>query len=128
MTPEDVRVRKGWLDRSGNGTEHERWRVHLIELGISSDRRDAELMRQLRLARFDHPGDRACPLPAILLWSVPGGGAHPMPGLSPAGNDAELGMAWWNGLTELERAHWMEVADSAIPADAWKAWKLARLT
>ena len=37
--------------------------------------------------------------------------------------DALLGMAWWNGLSEGERARWLDAADSAVPADAWAAYK-----
>jgi hypothetical protein len=47
MTPEDVRVRKGWLDRAGNGTALERFRVHLVRVSLEADRRDAELLRQV---------------------------------------------------------------------------------
>jgi hypothetical protein len=38
--------------------------------------------------------------------------------------DAEMGIRWWNGLTQAERAHWLEVAGSAVPADAWAAFKM----
>ena len=31
----------------------------------------------------------------------------------------ELGMRWWDRLTERERADWLRRADSAVPADAW---------
>lgn len=40
--------------------------------------------------------------------------------------DAETGMAWYNGLSKAERAHWHDVAGSAVPADAWAAWKAAQ--
>lgn len=40
--------------------------------------------------------------------------------------DAELGMAWWNNLAESERAEWLRRAGSAVPADAWEAFKSAR--
>ena len=45
--------------------------------------------------------------------------------LTPAQRtDAELGMAWWNGLDEDERAEWMERAgNTGVAADAWKAYK-----
>jgi hypothetical protein len=56
MTPQDVRVRKGWLDRAGNGTERERWRVHLIEVGIASDRCDYDLMWRLTTKLCRHCG------------------------------------------------------------------------
>lgn len=32
-------------------------------------------------------------------------------------NDAELGRAWFNDLTRLERAEWLARANSAVPAD-----------
>lgn len=37
--------------------------------------------------------------------------------------DARAGMAWFNSLSRAERAHWLEVADSAVPADAWRAFQ-----
>jgi hypothetical protein len=37
--------------------------------------------------------------------------------------DAELGIAWYNGLNPAERRQWHAVARSAIPADAWAAFK-----
>lgn len=37
--------------------------------------------------------------------------------------DEVLGVAWWNGLTEKERAFWLQAARSAVPADAWAFWK-----
>ena len=50
------------------------------------------------------------------------GVAAPQPrALIPA--DAELGMAWYNGLTKAERLHWHRVAASAVPADAWRAFQ-----
>jgi hypothetical protein len=38
-------------------------------------------------------------------------------------SDAELGCAWWNGLTERERWRALHAADSAVPAEAWEWWK-----
>ncbi|MDK6078947.1 hypothetical protein [Massilia varians] len=38
------------------------------------------------------------------------------------GADTQAGIEWWNSLTEERRAHWMLVAASAVPADAWKAF------
>ena len=32
------------------------------------------------------------------------------------------GVDWWNGLEEQERAHWLEVSGSAVPAKAWAAY------
>jgi hypothetical protein len=37
--------------------------------------------------------------------------------------DARAGIAWFNSLTPTERAHWLEIADSAVPADAWRAFQ-----
>ena len=37
--------------------------------------------------------------------------------------DALVGMAWFNGLSPSERAYWLEVAGSAAPADAWRAFQ-----
>ena len=38
--------------------------------------------------------------------------------------DAELGIAWWNHLTETERADWMKRAgNTGVAADAWTAFK-----
>lgn len=37
--------------------------------------------------------------------------------------DALVGMAWWNGLSQSERTYWLEAADSAVPADAWRAFQ-----
>jgi hypothetical protein len=39
-------------------------------------------------------------------------------------NDAALGIAWFNRLTPLERAQWFARANSAVPADAWAAFKV----
>jgi hypothetical protein len=40
--------------------------------------------------------------------------------------DAEAGMAWWNELTKYERAFWLAEARSAVPAQAWEAYKAWR--
>lgn len=37
--------------------------------------------------------------------------------------DAELGIRWYNGLSKAERARWHLKAGSAVPADAWRAFK-----
>lgn len=37
--------------------------------------------------------------------------------------DAQAGMAWWNSLPPPERLRWLNLAGSASPADAWKAFK-----
>jgi hypothetical protein len=33
--------------------------------------------------------------------------------------DEQLGIAWWNGLTEEQRAYWLREANTAIVAEAW---------
>lgn len=48
-----------------------------------------------------------------------GGGVFP-----PEYEDAELGMAWFNQLTESQRRYWLNRADSARPADAWDRFLL----
>ena len=37
--------------------------------------------------------------------------------------DARAGIAWWNSLTPARRQRWLEVAGSARPADAWRAFQ-----
>jgi hypothetical protein len=37
--------------------------------------------------------------------------------------NARIGMAWWNGLTPTRRRYWLDVAGSARPADAWRAFQ-----
>lgn len=37
--------------------------------------------------------------------------------------DALMGVAWFNGLSRAERAYWLELAGSARPADAWRAFQ-----
>lgn len=49
-----------------------------------------------------------------------GGGVFPV---APA--DPHQGMAWWNAMAEAERGHWLGVAGSARPADAYDAFLLA---
>jgi hypothetical protein len=44
-----------------------------------------------------------------------------MPG--PPMTDDELGMAWWNALTEQERAHWSRLAGTGRAKDAWELFK-----
>jgi len=48
------------------------------------------------------------------------------PAQSVRRSDAEVGMAWFNGLSRSERAHWLEVAGSARPVDAWRAFQSGR--
>jgi hypothetical protein len=49
-----------------------------------------------------------------------GGGVFPV-----LENDPQAGMDWWNGCSEQERAHWLMMAASARPADAYHAFILA---
>lgn len=37
--------------------------------------------------------------------------------------DAELGMAWWNNLTERQRAEALRAASTDVPAVAWEHWR-----
>lgn len=37
--------------------------------------------------------------------------------------DDQVGMIWWNALTEAERAYWLKRAESARAVDAWRAYK-----
>lgn len=40
--------------------------------------------------------------------------------------DDLTGMAWWNGLTQKDRRHWMRLAgDTGRAIDAWRAFKSA---
>lgn len=36
---------------------------------------------------------------------------------------AHMGMTWWNNLAPIERGFWLLVSNSAVPADAWEAFK-----
>lgn len=49
-----------------------------------------------------------------------GGGVFPIPQ-----EDPQAGMDWWNGLAEEQRAHWLMMAASAMPAAARHAYLLA---
>jgi hypothetical protein len=40
----------------------------------------------------------------------------------PAADEA-LGMAWWNGLTVVERANWLQRAGTSVVAEAWAFFK-----
>ena len=37
--------------------------------------------------------------------------------------DEQAGIDWWNGLTERDRAFWLQAATSAVPAEAWRFFK-----
>jgi hypothetical protein len=50
-----------------------------------------------------------------------GGGAFAVEEVNP-----RQGMDWWNLLQEPERAHWLAVAGSAVPAEAWAAYLLGQ--
>jgi hypothetical protein len=38
-------------------------------------------------------------------------------------DDGAAGSAWWNALSENERAYWAKRAESARPADAWRVYE-----
>lgn len=38
-------------------------------------------------------------------------------------DEENFGVEWWNHITEDERAYWLERAKSAVPADAWIAFR-----
>jgi len=40
--------------------------------------------------------------------------------------DALEGIVWWNSLSEVDRAFWLRMAFSAVPADAWALYKKNR--
>lgn len=42
--------------------------------------------------------------------------------------DDEIGMAWWNRISERERSQWLAIAGSARPVDGWRAYKNSRLS
>ena len=50
-----------------------------------------------------------------------GGAAFPA-----AEGNPQQGVDWWNLLQEPERAHWLAVARSAVPAEAWAAYLLGQ--
>lgn len=49
-----------------------------------------------------------------------GGGVFPV---APA--DSSEGMTWWNAIAANERGHWLKMADSARPSDAYQAFLVA---
>lgn len=55
-------------------------------------------------------------------WKVQNGSTarSPVAGLS---QDEQRGMEWWNALPEDVRLFWLRAAMSAVPADAWRAYK-----
>lgn len=59
-------------------------------------------------------------------------GDDPCEFCSATGRDGQLedalrGSVWWNAISPTVRRHWLEVADSAVPADAWVAYKRQQL-
>jgi hypothetical protein len=46
-------------------------------------------------------------------------------GVFPIEANPETGMTWWNECSELERAHWVMMAASVRPADAYHAYLLS---
>jgi hypothetical protein len=40
--------------------------------------------------------------------------------------DELAGIGWWNGLSKEARKYWLNHADTAVPAVAWAAFKLAQ--
>ena len=47
-----------------------------------------------------------------------GGGVFPL----AWADEPQQGVTWWNEMSEEFRAHWLAVAGSAVPADAWRAY------
>jgi hypothetical protein len=47
--------------------------------------------------------------------------------MTSAPTDDELGMKWWNELSERERAHWASAAGTGRAKDAWELWKAGPL-
>jgi hypothetical protein len=45
---------------------------------------------------------------------------------APMATDDEAGMAWWNGLSEAERAKWAKAAGTGRAKDAWELFKAGR--
>jgi hypothetical protein len=44
----------------------------------------------------------------------------------PIDIDGHAREGWWNSISEFERSYWLKIAGSAVPADAWEAFKTAR--
>ena len=49
--------------------------------------------------------------------------AHPVPMTRAAVLDAAIGIAWWNRMTERERAAALRAARTAVPAVAFEHWR-----
>lgn len=65
------------------------------------------------------PADKSAPAAVVVTpaGSMAGGCADMT-------SDEQIGMAWWNHVSPSVRAHWLSVAGSPVPADAWAAFKL----
>jgi hypothetical protein len=48
---------------------------------------------------------------------------HARKGNARRTNEAALEMAWWNAMTECQRAEALRAADSECPSDAWDHWR-----
>jgi len=53
------------------------------------------------------------------------GGEEMGGGVFPVADDPQTGIIWWNECSEQERAHWLMMAASARPTDAYHAFMLA---
>lgn len=51
-----------------------------------------------------------------------GGGVFP---IEQEKADPHQGITWWNAMAAVERGHWLKIAGSARPADAYHAFLLA---
>ena len=59
------------------------------------------------------------------LWNLMTSHRQPPAPGEPPTSDVQLGMDWWNGLTEERRAYWLSKAVSAVPYAAWMAFRAA---
>jgi len=61
-----------------------------------------------------------------VLWNLMATTQTPSaPVAAPSLSDVQLGMTWWNGLTEERRSYWLSKAVSAVPYAAWLAFRRA---
>lgn len=82
-------------------------------------------------ARSAAPGVPTVPQPPFSNTGVrsekQGGSGVEAKGVKPkrrkASNDEMAGIDWWNALSERERASWCKKTGSAVPAEAWAAFK-----
>ena len=61
---------------------------------------------------------------APALWTV-ADPAGPATERGPTADEA-MGMAWWNNLSEADRARWASKAGTGVVADAWAAFKASQ--